>query len=226
MTQKQAVFTLMAGKVQIQRGIYNPTADAVWLAAIAPHAKTVLDVGIGTGGVSLCLLAHNPDLKITGLDISDKMLTECVNNSKLNNRDIELIQSDILTWRTARIFDLVITNPPYFQGTPAKHNAHHNADIYKWTRACLRRVKPLGHFCTIIDTAVLDKLVAALYDGKAGDIEIIPLFGTDEKTSAERTLVRAKLGGRGGTRLYSGLSMQDTRILRDGLTIRDIFTNL
>ncbi len=53
----------MGGRVRMRRGFYNPTSDAVWLAAMAADtpAKTVLDVGIGTGGAALCLAANRPD---------------------------------------------------------------------------------------------------------------------------------------------------------------------
>mgnify|MGYP003304723280 CR=1 FL=1 len=142
MNTKQEIFTLLGGLVKIHRGIYNPTSDAVWLAAFAPSGiKTALDVGIGTGGVSLCLHAHAPNIKITGLDTSNEMLTECKRNAELNNTDIELINADINAWRTTRTFDLVITTPPYFYGTPAKHNAHHNADLNTWIKKCVARKK-------------------------------------------------------------------------------------
>ena len=89
MNTKQEIFTLMGGRVKMHRGFYNPTSDAVWLAAFAPKtAKTVLDVGIGTGGVSLCLLANNPDAQILGIDNSSEMLTECRKNILLNDQNI------------------------------------------------------------------------------------------------------------------------------------------
>ena len=71
MAKKQAIFTLVGGRVKIMRGIYNPTSDAVWLAAFAAdtRAKSVLDVGVGTGGAILCLLSHKNDIKTAvGLD--------------------------------------------------------------------------------------------------------------------------------------------------------------
>ena len=131
MSTKQEIFSLIGGRVKFKRGTYNPTSDAVWLAAFAASvdAKTILDVGIGTGGVSLCLSSHIPDAQITGLDISVEMLNQCEQNAELNSTDIELINTDIEQWRTNRTFDLVVTNPPYFYGTPAKHNAHHNANL-------------------------------------------------------------------------------------------------
>lgn len=224
MAQKQAIFTLMGGRVAMQRGIYNPTSDAVWLAAFAPtNVKTVLDVGVGTGGAALCLMAHNPDARITGLDISDDMLGECAKNAALNNYDIELIHSDIFTWHTDRTFDLVMTNPPYFKGTPAHHNAHHNADIAQWTRTALRRVRPRGHFCTIVDAKCTSEVIGALND-TCGDITIFPLFGA--KNTAERVLIGARTGVRGGATLHMGMSMNESAVLRDGLTIADALARL
>ena len=75
MTEKQDIFTIMGGRVKMRRGIYNPTSDAVWLAAFVDTVpQTVLDAGTGTGGVALCLMARIPNIKMTALDISNDML--------------------------------------------------------------------------------------------------------------------------------------------------------
>ena len=224
-SEKQAIFTLLNGRVKMTRGFYNPTSDAVWLAAYAPKgAKTALDVGIGTGGVSLCLLAHFPQIKITGIDTNNDMLDGCRANMALNNAEINLINNDIFTWSTNERFDLVITNPPYFNGTPARHNAHHNTDITQWTRHCCARVKPKGHICIITDALCVDKIIAVMTDKHFGDIQIFPLFGA--KNSAERVIIRAKQGAKTGTTLFVGTSMNNDLILRDGLTIDTLLATL
>ena len=225
MSEKQENFTLLNGKVIMHRGIYNPTSDAVWLAAFVPNGiKTLLDVGIGTGGVALCVHAHTPDVKITGLDISDQMLNDCRKNAELNNVNIDLINSDINDFSTSTNFDCVATNPPYFNGTPAKHNAHHNADITNWVKKSTSRVKPGGYFCIISDALVVDKIVSVLNDKHFGNIQIFPLFGA--KNSAERVLIRAKQGVKTGLTLFSGTSMNNDAILRDGLTIDSLLSTL
>ena len=225
MSEKQEIFTLMGGRVSIHRGTYNPTSDAVWLAAFAPTKKiqTVLDVGIGTGGVSLCLLANNPHASITGIDISDKMLCEAQKNAKLNNKEIELIKADITTWKTPRTFDLVISNPPYFNGTPAKHNAHHNADLHQWVKRCIARTKPNGYCCIITDAPTLDQVISVMHE-KCGDINILPLFGS--RNTAERVLISGRVGSRGGVVLHRELPMNYEPILRHGLTIADALSKL
>lgn len=214
----------MGGRVQMRRGHYNPTSDAVWLAAFAPaRAKTVLDVGIGTGGVSMCILANNPDAVITGIDTSDKMLDACRENAELNGANIDLIIADITTWRTDKTFDLVVTNPPYFNGTPARHNAHHNADLKTWVARCVARVRPMGTFCIITDAATVGTVIAEMAK-KLGDITIIPLFGA--RDVAERVLVSGRMGSRGVSVLHRGLPMNYEPVLRDGLTIADTLSKL
>ena len=224
MNIKQEIFTLIGGRVKMRRGHYNPTSDAVWLAAFAPGGvRSVLDVGIGSGGVSLCLLANNPGVAITGIDTSEEMLSACSGNLDLNDADAELINADINTWRTTRTFDLVITNPPYFSGTPAKHNAHHNADLSSWVSRCIARVRPMGTFCIITDAATVGLVVSEMAK-KLGDITIFPLFGA--RATAERVLISGRLGSRGISVLHRGLPMNYEPVLRDGLTIADILSRL
>lgn len=221
MTEKQDIFTIMGGAVKMRRGIYNPTSDAVWLAAFIDYApKTTLDVGTGSGGVALCLMARFPQIKMTAIDISPAMITAARENFALNNQTAEFINTDITTWRTSRAFDLVITNPPYFNGTPATHNAHHNADLVQWTRRCIARVKPGGMFATIVDATRAGTVISEM-TRHCGDLRIMPLFS--KKNTAERVLLSARLGRGAQTKMYSGLDMNNQKVLRDGKSIWDIF---
>lgn len=224
MAKKQEIFTLLNGRVKMVRGVYNPTSDAVWLAAYVPHKpKSVLEVGIGTGGVSLCLLAHYPDTPITGIDISDEMLADCKKNAKLNNADIKLENQDIYKWSTPMRYDVVITNPPFFVGTPGKKNAHahHNVDFERWIKRCCARVDSNGHICVISDMLCVNKTLSVLNDKHFGCVQIFPLFGSD-KFTAERVLIRAKQASNTGATIYAGLSMNNKAVLRDGAMIDEL----
>jgi len=226
MHETQEIFTLMGGKVKMYRSEYNPTSDAVWLAAMPDKAPTtILDVGIGTGAVALCLHHHFPNATITGIDISENMLTTCAQNAELNACQLELIQQDIIRWSTPRTFDLVVSNPPYFTGTPKKTNpnAHHNIDLSHWIRRCIARVRPQGYFCTIVDAACTGNVLGTMAKN-CGDITIIPLFGA--KKTAERVLIRGRLCSGGPSVIHIGYPMNYEPILRDGLTIRNILSNI
>lgn len=93
--------------------------DAVLLGAwISPNgSKTILDIGTGTGIISL-MLAQKSIAKITAIDI-DKESTE---QAKLNvagsdfktQVEIENISIQELAKKSNQKFDLIVTNPPYF----------------------------------------------------------------------------------------------------------------
>lgn len=205
MDVKQEIFNLLDGKVHFYNSDYNPTSDSVYLANFAPSKKTVLDVGVGTGGVSLCYLEKSPNSIITGIDNSLDRLEICKKNASLNNRNIELIHENFLSWKTDRCFDLVITNPPYFSGTASKHNAHHNIDLSKWTQYCIKRVKPRGLFCCILDPFFLNKVLFSI-PNSFGELKIVPIFS--KKNTAERVLISARLGISGGSSVYRGMDTE------------------
>ena len=204
MSIKQEIFEIMNGKVRFYNSNYNPTSDVVYLSSFAPVKKTVLDVGIGTGGISLCYLAKSPNSVITGIDKSFDMLKVCKKNIELNNKSIELINQDFFTWKTDRCFDLVITNPPYFKGTPSKNDAHHNVNLSKWTELCVKRVKPRGIFCCILDPFFLNKVLFSI-PKSFGELKIVPVFS--KKDIAERVLISARLGISGGSCVYKGINV-------------------
>ena len=204
----------------MRRGLYNPTSDAVWLAAFIDYMpKTVLDVGTGTGGVALCLMARTQNIKMTAIDISADMLDAARENFALNNQTAEFINADIMTWRTNQTFDLVITNPPYFNGTPAAHNAHHNTDLVQWTRKCIARVKPGGMFAIIVDMPKT-AIVLSEMTRHCGDFRILPLFSN--KDVAERVLMSGRVGRAPHTTIMAGLSMNNPQILRQGESVAEI----
>lgn len=224
MTKKQGFFTIMGGRVKMQFGPYNPTSDAVWLAAfVNTRPKTVLDVGTGTGAVALCLMARIPGIDMTAIDVSDEMLAAARQNFELNDKNATFINADILSWRTNKIFDLVITNPPYFKGMPAAHNAHHNADLTLWTRRCIARTRPNGTFATIVDAAECATVIAEM-SAHCGDIKILPLCSN--KNTAERVLLSARVGRASHTTIFSPLSMNCDTILRDGHPVKDIISGV
>lgn len=210
----------MGGRVKMEFGPYNPTSDAVWLAAFVDgRPKTVLDVGTGTGAVALCLMARIDGIKMTAIDVSNEMLAAARKNFELNGKTADFINADILSWKTNKTFDLVITNPPYFRGMPAAHNAHHNADLTLWTRRCIARTRPNGTFATIVDSATAATVIAEM-SAHCGDIKILPLFSN--KNIAERVLLSARVGHAPHTTIFSGLSMNCDAVLRNGCAITDI----
>ncbi len=76
--------------------------------------EQILDIGTGTGAISIALAHLYPDVHIVATDISDKAIRCARENIKeygLTDR-IQLLQCSICNGVNTR-FDLIISNPPY-----------------------------------------------------------------------------------------------------------------
>ena len=76
-----------------------------------------LDIGCGSGCISISLLEYYKKAFGTGIDISkDAILNTKINLSNYNliNR-IKLLRKNIFTYKTDKKFDLIISNPPYLK---------------------------------------------------------------------------------------------------------------
>ena len=85
-----------------------------WVSIVSP--KNILDIGCGTGLLSIMMAQRFNDAQITGIEIESEALIDAkfnVDQSKWKDR-IQLLNKDILEFKSEREFDLIITNPPYF----------------------------------------------------------------------------------------------------------------
>lgn len=73
----------------------------------------ILDVGTGSGCIALALKKHLPESILFALDISDKALSVCNDNSTLNQLSINIVNADIRRYRSEHQFDVIVSNPPY-----------------------------------------------------------------------------------------------------------------
>ncbi len=72
----------------------------------------VLDIGTGSGCISIALKKEIPGLDITAVDISEDALVVAKNNALENNCKINFIKSDLFNNIDDK-YDLIISNPPY-----------------------------------------------------------------------------------------------------------------
>ncbi len=76
-----------------------------------------LEIGTGTGVISLMLLQRSPELFITAIDIDYESSEEAIqnfSNSPWSSR-VNGINCDFLNYSFDTKFDLIVTNPPYFE---------------------------------------------------------------------------------------------------------------
>lgn len=177
--------------------------DAVLLGAwVNPlESKKILDIGTGTGVISL-MLAQKSNANITAIDI-DKESTEQaqfnVSESEFKNLiEVKHISFQDLT-RTSNVkYDLIVTNPPYFIDSLKNHaetsrkTARH-ADLLPF-EDLLNGVKKLlddkGKFCLILpkhEASIFRKMaeIKGLYMSK-----LLRVRTTPDQDSEKRHLMQ------------------------------------
>ena len=79
---------------------------------------TILDIGAGSGCISISLAKNIPTAKVVGLDVSAEALHVAKQNAALNKVDITYVKADVLddsSWNVFKDlkFDTIVSNPPY-----------------------------------------------------------------------------------------------------------------
>lgn len=75
----------------------------------------ILDIGTGSGAISVTLAKELPSSKVIALDISEEALKLAFENSQLNEaKNVEFRKSDVFSAvKESETFDLIVSNPPY-----------------------------------------------------------------------------------------------------------------
>ena len=99
-----------------QRGLI-PRPETEFLIELiknkSDNPKKILDVGTGTGCIALMLKKLYPESTVDACDISLEALDLAKENSEINNLEINLFQSDLLSDIEEVDYDVIIANLPY-----------------------------------------------------------------------------------------------------------------
>lgn len=81
---------------------------------INKQSVDILDIGTGSGCIPISIAKLVPNSNVSAVDISPDALEVAKENAKLNNVDINFIESDLFT-NVNQKFDCIISNPPYIR---------------------------------------------------------------------------------------------------------------
>lgn len=73
----------------------------------------VLEVGTGSGCISIALKKEIPSLDITAIDISEDAIEVARHNADTLDAKINIINADIFNYQCKEKFDVLVSNPPY-----------------------------------------------------------------------------------------------------------------
>jgi tRNA1Val (adenine37-N6)-methyltransferase len=111
-------------EIQQSKNVFRVGTDGVLLGVLANvnNASRVLEVGTGTGLISLMLAQRNSNAEFLGIDINE----EAVNLTQLNFENspfkprLKNIHQDYKNFETEEKFDLIVSNPPYFEASDSE----------------------------------------------------------------------------------------------------------
>lgn len=143
---------------------------------------TAADLGSGSGILAFLLKYRNNGLQITGFELQ-KEFYELSNRNLEFNKQFEGLFFEEMDIRDipARIlpesYDLVVSNPPYFQlgngrlpANPARAQARHelNGTVFNFVEAASYMLPYGGRFCVIIPTSRHDEICTYMAACKFG----------------------------------------------------------
>jgi len=233
--------------LQPEKG-FRAGIDSVFLAAAIPCAagETVYEAGIGTGVAALCVVARNPSVHLTGIEIASRYAMLCEENARRNglaanirviHADVkEALRKDLSSMPAHGSFSHAFANPPYFEdgkSTPSPHLLKASAhafgpdDLDLWVKVLYTMVTLRGTVTIVHRADSLGKLLQIMSE-RFGDIRVAPLYAR-EGTAASRIIVQGVKGSKAPMQLLPGLVLHDEdsqftpeaqAILRDGMAWR------
>lgn len=204
----QTLDNFLGGKLKIYqfKEGYRAGHDSVLLASSikAREGDLCLELGFGTGVVSLCLAKRVPNIKIIGFENDSEMLKISKKNIKLNNfnKTIKVFNIDVekkienSKFLERHSFDHVYANPPYFIEEQLFEPTNKNKRIANignkktfdiWLKKALTFSKSGGTITFINHIQNLPEMLS-LFSKKLGDIKITPIFPKKDK-KASRVII-------------------------------------
>ena len=185
--------------------------DSVLLSDFAKNIKnnsTIVDIGTGTGIISILLSKKCNPSKIYGVEIQNEVADMAKRSVLLNKLEdkIEIINDNIKNinnYLLNNTIDAIVTNPPYKKISTGKTNLEENKLISRHEIECnleeilkisSKLLKPKGEFYMVHRTERLGEIIYKLKQNKLEPKQIRLIHSNIEKES-KMVLIRAVKGG-------------------------------
>ncbi len=174
------------------------STDSVMLGGTCFHSdpKYILDLGAGSGILSLMVAQRFPSAYIEGIEICKQAyqtFKENINNSPFYKR-VNAIHSSIEDFKSSYQYDLVISNPPYFENnlispdndrTTARHI---NSSHLDWLKKAFELLTDNGKVYFILPSIEADNLIKNAININAYIVEEIAIFAKKD-TACKRKII-------------------------------------
>jgi tRNA1Val (adenine37-N6)-methyltransferase len=138
---------------------------------LTPSKRNCLDIGTGTGLLSLMVTQQNPDCLIDAVEIEKDAAEEARRNIGAAGKDkqITVHPQDIQLYHPLHKYDIIFSNPPFYENelkgnNTGKNKAHHNEGLlfHQLLACCKQLLKEEGNLFLLLpykrEKEVLDKI--------------------------------------------------------------------
>ncbi|MBE7075556.1 MAG: methyltransferase domain-containing protein [Clostridiales bacterium] len=202
-------------KIIQNKNLYNFTGDSVVLANFVKGKNLAIEIGAGSGVISILVAAKTNIEKILAFEIQPEMQNLCKKNIELNSlqEKITLVSDDVKNFEkyiSAGSVDVVFSNPPYFKETNfvqskvkkiAKEEVCLPLEIL--TKVASKMLKVGGSFYCCYTAERICEMISSC---KKNKLTIKELFFTENgKGEVKLALFKAVKGGKEGVKIYPNL---------------------
>ena len=182
--------------------------DSVACAAFArfSHGAAVADLGCGSGAIALMLLASDPSLQVTGVELQPEAARLAGENAARSGLNCTVLEGDLREIRSllpAGSMDGVISNPPYFPvgsgpgGPRAAARSEQTCTLAQLTQAAAWLLKFGGSFVLVHRPERLADLIWELRCRKL-EPKRIRFVRHRPRSAVSLVLLEARKGGKPG----------------------------
>jgi tRNA1Val (adenine37-N6)-methyltransferase len=167
----------------------------------ASNAVRALDIGAGTGVLTLMVLQNNPSLIVDAVEIHQDAAEECAFNLKQSSwaEQATIYSQDFLTFQPEEKYDLIFSNPPFYVNG-LKSGVESNDQAKHITREILEQfiaktagiLNEFGRFYVIVPGNQVDYLCGLANKNQLYLTERIDIHATEVKLNSRAILVFSK----------------------------------
>ena len=199
---------------------FPPSTDSFLLGSFPAlrRGERVFDLGAGAGLLGLLLLAREPSLQLTGIELDGHACHMMARNAAVNGLSLSVMQADLRNRAglPSGQFRLVVSNPPYFaphtgavsEGRRGQARAELTASLDDVCAAAARLLQWGGRLCLVYRP---ERLAALMTAATAHGLEPKRLRLVRHRPDAPPCLVLLE-SRRGGK---PGLTIEPELLLRD-----------
>lgn len=138
-------------RIEVPPGVFHPgfffssKQLAHFLAALDLHSKELLEIGCGSGFVSIT--AAKNAAHVTCVDLSPVAVEATKKNAAVNSVKMEILQSDLFASVPQKQYDLIAVNPPYYPRNPetTEEHAWYAGEGFSYFKRFFREAKNFVH---------------------------------------------------------------------------------